>query len=75
MIGQPLSFFTQTGREKDTAQKLSIIRQEVKNKFNIDIDRVLKRSMSLPLVVEENRQIIPEVIAYIEQRKQEILGD
>ena len=75
MTGQPLSFFTQTGREKDTAQKLSIIRQEVKNKFNIDIERLAKRPITIDRSVETNRQIIPEVIAYIEQRKQEILGD
>ena len=43
MIRQPLSFFTQTGRDKDTAQKLSIIRHEVKNKWNIDMDRCIKR--------------------------------
>ena len=72
---RPVSFFTQTGSEKDTAQKLSIIRQEVKNKFGIDLDKINTASMRLPFIVEQNRQGLPDVIAYIEKRKQEILGD
>jgi hypothetical protein len=71
---RPISFFTQTRSEKTTADKLSVIRDEVKDKFGIDIARVLRRSISLPLVVEQNRQDIPKIIEYIEKRKQEILG-
>lgn len=74
LVPRPISFFTQTGREVAEAQDLSIIRDEVKQKFGIDIDRLLKQSMRIPFTVEQNEAQIPEIIDYIEKRKKEILS-
>ena len=74
LVPRPISFFTQTGREVAEAQDLSIIRDEVKQKFGIDVDRLLKQSMRIPFAVEQNEAQIPEIIDYIEKRKKEILS-
>jgi len=73
LVPTPISFFTQTSREKNEAEALSIIRDEVQEKFGIDIPKILRQSIGITSTVSQNKENIPEIINYIETRKKQIL--
>ena len=73
LIPRPIKFFTQTGTQKTQQEAFAIIRDEVEEKFGIDIPDMFRKSIGVSIAVSENRDKIPEIVDYIETRKKEIL--